>query len=97
MMVHNALFMIYDISNITSKSCRDIRPVCPYTATDRTQDTRNMRGSSNQAPQGPTCLRLEWMMILYLSMEMAIMVREDMNTAMQGNVLTSLKIMNCYE
>ena len=35
-------------------------------------------------------------MILYLSTAMVMMVREDMKTAMQGKVLTSLERYNIY-
>ena len=55
-----------------------------------------MKGSNNQAPQGPTCLRWECTMILCLSTAMVMMVREDMKTAMQGKVLTSLERYNIY-
>ena len=63
---------------------------------DKTQEVRKMKGSNSQAPQGSTCLRWEWTMILYLSNAMVMMVREDMKTAMQGKVLTSLERYNIY-
>ena len=47
--------------------------------TDKTQEVRKMKGSNSQAPQGSTCLRWEWTMILYLSTVMVMMVREDMD------------------
>ena len=50
-----------------------------------------MTGRSSQARQGPTWHRWEYTIILYLSTAMAMMVREDMNTAMQGKVFTNLK------
>ena len=87
----------HDTRYLTSMAANEWSSVLTNMVADKTQEVRKMMGSNNQAPQGPTCLRWECTMILYLSTAMVMMVREDMNTAMQGNVLTSLKIMNCYE
>ena len=56
---------------------------------ERRQERRKMAGRAAQACLGPTWSRSGQRMTRYLSPAMAIIVRDDMKTATQGNVFTS--------
>ena len=55
---------------------------------ERRQERRKMAGRAAQACRGPTWSLSEQRMTRYLSPAMAIIVRDDMKTATQGNVFT---------
>ena len=55
---------------------------------ERRQERRKMAGRAAQACRGPTWSLSGQRMTRYLSPAMAIIVRDDMKTATQGNVFT---------
>ena len=76
------------VLGLTMTSAMVKRLVLKKMKEERRQERRKMAGRAAQACLGPTWSLSGQRMTRYLSPAMAIIVREDMNTATQGKVFT---------